>query len=80
MRLDDLIDHRYIEGRKMSKSLKNFITISEMLKDYSGDDFRMFCMMNHFDARIQLDDNGLQRAQQIWTNLKNVVNKMIGKS
>lgn len=57
----------------MSKSLKNFITISEMLKEYSGDDFRMFCMLNHYSSRVQLDDNGLQRAQQTWTDLRNVL-------
>ena len=56
----------------MSKSLKNFITISDMLKQYSSDDFRMFCMLNHYAARVQLDDNGLQQAQQMWTDMKNV--------
>ena len=64
--------YSFIQGRKMSKSLKNFITIADMLKQYSSDDFRMFCMLNHYAARVQLDDNGLQQAQQMWTDMKNV--------
>ena len=64
--------YSFIQGRKMSKSLKNFITISDMLKQYSSDDFRMFCMLNHYAARVQLDDNGLQQAQQMWIDMKNV--------
>ena len=56
----------------MSKSLKNFITITDMLNQYSSDDFRMFCLLNHYAARVQLDDNGLQQAQQLWTTIKNV--------
>lgn len=56
----------------MSKSLKNFITISEMMKSYSADDFRMFCMLNHYAARVQLDDQGLTQAQTVWKDVKNV--------
>ena len=56
----------------MSKSLKNFITIDTLLKDYSGDDFRMFCLLNHYAARVQLDDDGLRQAKETWSDLQNV--------
>lgn len=36
--------HLHIQGHKMSKSLKNFITIKSFLEDYgTADEFRMFC-------------------------------------
>ena len=56
----------------MSKSLKNFITIDQLLQTYSANDFRMFCMLNHYSARIQLDDNGLVEAQRQWKALEAV--------
>ena len=58
----------------MSKSLKNFITIDQLLQTYSANDCRMFCMLNHYSARIQLDDNGLVEAQRQWKALEAVWN------
>ena len=49
--------HVHIDGLKMSKSLKNFITIKELLggDDNGGgetkvtaDDFRLFCLLHHY--------------------------------
>lgn len=60
----------------MSKSLKNFITIDQLLQTYSANDFRMFCMLNHYSARIQLDDNGLVEAQRQWKALEAVWNSV----
>jgi cysteinyl-tRNA synthetase len=37
--------HLHIHGRKMSKSLKNFITIRQALKDFSGRQIRMFFLL-----------------------------------
>lgn len=37
--------HLHIHGHKMSKSLKNFITIKDYFNDYgTSDEFRMFCL------------------------------------
>jgi cysteinyl-tRNA synthetase len=47
--------HVHIEGRKMSKSLKNFITVREMLGDNPDEvasAFRWLCMMHHYRANI----------------------------
>lgn len=49
--------HLYIEGRKMSKSLKNFISIKEFLTGggYGGrpaDDFRLLCLQQKYCASI----------------------------
>lgn len=49
--------HLHIEGLKMSKSLKNFVTIQEYLDGHSGgrevaaQDFRMFCLMHKYSSR-----------------------------
>jgi len=36
--------HVHIAGRKMSKSLKNFITVRELLNEHHPDDLRIFCL------------------------------------
>lgn len=43
---------------KMSKSLKNTITIDEMLKHYKRDHFRMACLITSYPEHIQFD-NGI---------------------
>lgn len=49
--------HLNIEGLKMSKSLKNFVTVREYLEGYSAgreaaaEDFRMFCLMHKYSSK-----------------------------
>lgn len=40
--------HLHIDGRKMSKSLKNFITIREALQTYTARQIRMLCLLHHY--------------------------------
>lgn len=48
--------HLNIEGLKMSKSLKNFVTVREYLAGHSAgreaaaEDFRMFCLMHKYSS------------------------------
>ncbi|GAM27252.1 hypothetical protein SAMD00019534_104270 [Acytostelium subglobosum LB1] len=42
------IGHLNIKGSKMSKSLKNFITIREYLETNSAASFRWLCLTNHY--------------------------------
>ncbi|EIW69520.1 cysteine-tRNA ligase [Tremella mesenterica] len=44
--------HLHIEGLKMSKSLKNFITIDEALRDYSARQLRLAFMLQTWNARL----------------------------
>ena len=44
--------HLYIQGLKMSKSLKNFITVQECLKRHHADDFRVFCLQRRYGANV----------------------------
>jgi cysteinyl-tRNA synthetase len=41
--------HLHLKGDvKMSKSLKNTISIKDILKSYKSDEFRMFCLLSHY--------------------------------
>ena len=48
----------HIDGLKMSKSLKNFITIKELLSPENDtvtvtpDDFRLFCLLHHYRSNV----------------------------
>jgi cysteinyl-tRNA synthetase len=44
--------HLYIQGLKMSKSLKNFITVRECLERHHADDFRVFCLQRRYGANV----------------------------
>ena len=47
--------HLHIEGRKMSKSLKNFITIRESLKIYSSNQLRIMFLKHKFYSPIDIE-------------------------
>jgi cysteinyl-tRNA synthetase len=41
--------HLHLSGQdKMSKSLGNTVSIRQLLKKYSSDQFRLFCLLNHY--------------------------------
>ncbi len=48
--------HLHIDGRKMSKSLKNFITIKDFLANRSPDVMRMFCLQHRYSSGIELTE------------------------
>ncbi|XP_058466924.1 probable cysteine--tRNA ligase, mitochondrial [Malaya genurostris] len=48
--------HLVGQGSKMSKSLKNTISIRELLDQYSADEFRMFCMLSHYRNAVEYGD------------------------
>lgn len=40
------------ESDKMSKSLKNTITISDLLSNHTADEFRMLCLLSHYSNQM----------------------------
>ncbi|KAF7458533.1 cysteine-tRNA synthetase (CysRS) [Cryptosporidium felis] len=55
--------HLHIHGSKMSKSLKNFKTIREVLKDYSPRHIRMLFLLHRWDAPMNYSpETSLQEA------------------
>mmetsp|Transcript_31963 Transcript_31963/g.41085 ORF Transcript_31963/g.41085 Transcript_31963/m.41085 type:complete len:554 (+) Transcript_31963:104-1765(+) len=63
--------HLYIKGRKMSKSLKNFISIKELLNDRGvhKDDIRLFCLQYHYRSDIHFSEDRMSEAQSLRSNI-----------
>ncbi|NXL92364.1 SYCM protein, partial [Alectura lathami] len=57
--------HLHVKGsqEKMSKSLKNYITIKDFLKDFSSDQFRMFCLRSRYSSECSADGSTPVREQ-----------------
>lgn len=56
------IGHLHIQGQKMSKSLKNFTTIQEGLKNYDKRVIRMMALQHHYSDSIDFSDNLMQNS------------------
>jgi len=57
--------HLDIEGRKMSKSLKNFITIREALEEYSARQIRVFYLTHRYNARMDYSKKSMNNAADL---------------
>lgn len=64
-----------INGRKMAKSLGNFITIKEFLKENSPELLRLFVFLSHYRSPV---DYSSKKMQQIKSNLGRL-NEFYGK-
>jgi cysteinyl-tRNA synthetase len=53
-----------VEGEKMSKSLGNFSTIHELLKDWPGEVLRLNMLRTHYRQPIDWTNGGLREAQK----------------
>ncbi|XP_032102097.1 probable cysteine--tRNA ligase, mitochondrial [Sapajus apella] len=63
--------HLHVKGKeeKMSKSLKNYITIKDFLKTFSPDIFRLFCLRSSYRSAIDYSDSAMLQAQQLLLGL-----------
>lgn len=59
---------------KMSKSLKNSISISQMLDMTSSDAVRLACAMSHYRSRMEYSDELLKNAERNLQKYRNFVN------
>uniref|UniRef100_A0A3Q4H933 Probable cysteine--tRNA ligase, mitochondrial n=1 Tax=Neolamprologus brichardi TaxID=32507 RepID=A0A3Q4H933_NEOBR len=57
--------HLHLKGsaEKMSKSLKNYISIKDFLQSYSADEFRMFCLLSKYRSAIDYSDSSVLEAR-----------------
>ncbi|KAM4601773.1 cysteine--tRNA ligase, mitochondrial [Polymixia lowei] len=57
--------HLHLKGsaEKMSKSLKNYITIKDFLRSYSANEFRMFCLLTKYRSAIDYSDASMTEAR-----------------
>jgi len=54
-----------IEDKKMSKSLKNFITVKDILKDFHPEVLRLFFLLTHYRSPISYSKEGLENAKRV---------------
>ncbi|XP_025027556.1 probable cysteine--tRNA ligase, mitochondrial isoform X2 [Python bivittatus] len=58
--------HLHVKGsKKMSKSLKNYITVKDFLKEFSPDQFRMFCLRSKYSSGVEYSDDTMNDAKNI---------------
>ncbi|KFP38011.1 hypothetical protein N324_07636, partial [Chlamydotis macqueenii] len=59
--------HLHVKGsqEKMSKSLKNYVTIKDFLKKSSSDQFRMFCLRGRYSSAVEFSDESMDDAKHL---------------
>ena len=63
--------HLTIDGCKMSKSLKNFVTIRDALKKHSASQLRIFFLLHAWDSVLDYSSRALEEAQTYEASVKN---------
>src|SRR5574344_1154679 len=69
-----------INKEKMSKSLGNFLTIDDMLKNYDANTLRLFILTNHYRMPVEFSDEALSSAQNGAKRLANAKQTNIDES
>ena len=59
-----------VSGEKMSKSLNNFITIRELLKEYDADVFRFFVLSTHYRSPIDFSKESHHQSEKSIDKIK----------
>eukprot|EP00118_Oscarella_pearsei_P014769 m.129140 g.129140 ORF g.129140 m.129140 type:complete len:367 (+) comp37961_c0_seq4:1202-2302(+) len=57
--------HLHIGQEKMSKSLKNYITIKEFLNKYTANQFRIFCLLSNYRSGIEYTESRMNEAVSV---------------
>ncbi len=71
-----------INKEKMSKSLKNFVTIDDMLAQYDANTIRLFILTNHYRMPVEFSSEALDGAKSGWKRIQTSLNealRFIGK-
>ncbi|KAJ2661627.1 cysteinyl-tRNA synthetase [Coemansia sp. RSA 1200] len=63
--------HLHIEGSKMSKSLKNFVTIKEALKKNTARQIRILFLLSQWDSNLYYDSNSMEGAISVERTFSN---------
>jgi cysteinyl-tRNA synthetase len=65
-----------VEGRKMAKSLGNFVTIRDALKKYDAETLRVFFVSSHYRSGIDYSEKSLEQAkinlEKLYNTLENL--------
>ena len=66
-----------INKEKMSKSLKNFVTIDDMLANYDANTIRLFILTNHYRMPVEFSSEALDGAKSGWKRIQTAVNSAV---
>lgn len=69
-----------IKDEKMSKSLGNYITIANILKDYKPEVFRFFVLSTHYRSPINFNEKVMNQAQKSYERINKIletINKLM---
>jgi len=72
--------HLMVKGAKMSKSLGNFFTVRDLLKDYDGEVIRYAMLSTHYRQPLDWQDETLPRAKQSLDKLYRIFEENTGDS
>jgi len=67
-----------VEGRKMAKSLGNFVTIRDALKKYDAETLRFFFASSHYRSPIDYSEKNLEQAKINLEKLYNTLESLQG--
>ena len=71
------VRHLLVDGKKMSKSLGNFYTLRDLLKNgYSSRAIRFLLISAHYRTRLNFTERGLKAAEETLKSLDNFVSRM----
>ncbi|KAG0059548.1 hypothetical protein BGZ89_000307 [Linnemannia elongata] len=63
--------HLHVEGQKMSKSLKNFISVQQALEKYTPRQLRFFFLLHQWDTGVDFRDTSMSEAMSVETTFNN---------
>ncbi len=70
--------HLMVNGKKMSKSLGNFFTVADVLKDHHGETIRLAMMMTHYRQPLDFREDVLHGARSLLDKIYNALNNVGG--
>ncbi|XP_068783496.1 probable cysteine--tRNA ligase, mitochondrial isoform X6 [Struthio camelus] len=72
---EDEVGHLHVKGsqEKMSKSLKNYITIKDFLQKFSSDEFRMFCLRSRYSSAVEFSDETMNDAKHLLQTISSFI-------
>ncbi|MFB6209864.1 MAG: cysteine--tRNA ligase [Candidatus Nanohaloarchaea archaeon] len=64
------------EGEQMSKSTGNFVTVRDMLDEFSGDVIRLYLMSFHYRTEANFSREGLEKAEKELKKVRRFLKRM----
>jgi cysteinyl-tRNA synthetase len=66
-----------VEGRKMSKSLGNFLTVRDALKKASPNEWRLLFLQTHPRSPLDYSDTRLEQTKSSWVRIENALESTV---